>query len=1176
MVRREETSAERLRAALRGCASAEAPPDNDLATLLSLAVSVCDVPLAAITFVDDEHESLCVTIGCDRGRFPRESSFGAHVMAGGAPLVVEDAADDTRFQHHGLVSGAPHVRFYAGVPLATQDGTALGTLSVIDTEARTASSVPLEQLQTIARAVIRELEVRHAQTGIGDAPLQPQPVSDEPFRWLVERSLAGLYIAKGGRIVYANRAFCDIVGYSLDELKAFSSVLEFTLEEDRAAVAEQIRRRLESGQLESRYTARAVRKDGEIRHVDILGTSVQVGDEKLLIGTLIDVTARVDAERSAHETQALFETFMDNSPGVAFIQDAAGRYVWANRTAREVTGQDLAGMRGRTTEDFFNLATATELRQNDELVLRTREARTFLEGMRGTDAPMPPRWLSVKFPIESPSGELLLGGISIDVTEREHLREQLESTERQLSSIIEHNPTGVFMIGADGRFSYVSARWREITGYLDDELEAIPSVEDLVHADDRERVYSLFRAKLDAGAQRTHYTARTLRKDGAVRNVEVFSSSALTIAGKQAVIGTLLDVTDRVESEERLRMSEERYRSIVQNAQEIIFEVNVDGTITSLNTAFEKLTGWRTSDWVGRSFDGLLRPEDRARAAEAFQHNLTSDSRSSGVYGFVAADGREVLLETSSQVHLSGGKPVCVRGIARDVTERVRAEAAQRELTRDMELLLASTAEGIYGLDADGRCVFVNPAAARLLGYDAEEMLGRNIHHLVHYKKQDGTPYPEEDCPVAHVLAHGGSLRRHGEVFWRKDGSPLLVDYSTSALADGAVRKGAVVAMTDITEQVELQQRLEQANRVDSLGRVAATIAHEFNNVLMSIQPFAEALIRSIPHDVYLQGLSKQILGAVDRGKRVTEDILRFTRSTHMVGVRIDVGRWLRELRPQLEGYLRQGMTLELIIGDDLVVAGDPQQLAQVMTNLVANARDAMPMDGGHLSIAARAITRSAAPGAATSEMVHISVQDNGTGIAPEILPRIFEPLFTTKSIGGTGLGLAVAKQLIERHGGEISVRTGARLGTTFDIYLPAGAAASMSAAPATPRAALRVTKVVLVEDEVSVAAGLAALLELEDIQVLPVMTGGEAVAAIERYDPQAVILDLGLPDIDGVAVFEQIAARWPKLPVVFSTGHGDESKLREFLQLPHVSFLMKPYGVETLLRKLEQVTRAE
>jgi CheY-like chemotaxis protein len=232
----------------------------------------------------------------------------------------------------------------------------------------------------------------------------------------------------------------------------------------------------------------------------------------------------------------------------------------------------------------------------------------------------------------------------------------------------------------------------------------------------------------------------------------------------------------------------------------------------------------------------------------------------------------------------------------------------------------------------------------------------------------------------------------------------------------------------------------------------------------------------------------------------------------------------------------------------------DTQQLEQVVANLLINAREALAdQPNGTIRV-------QLASGGAS---LRLRIEDNGPGISPECLDKVFEPFFTTKR-SGTGLGLAVAQQIVERHGGAITVESSGLLGTAFVITLPHAGAPLARPTPAVEQT-IRGRQLLLVEDEVAVADGIVALLDAgaADVRVAP--TGQLAVAALEHQLPEAVLLDVGLPDIDGVDLFALMRLHWPKLPIIFSTGHGDQARLEEMLRLPHVGHLVKPFDLDDL-----------
>lgn len=365
--------------------------------------------------------------------------------------------------------------------------------------------------------------------------------------------------------------------------------------------------------------------------------------------------------------------------------------------------------------------------------------------------------------------------------------------------------------------------------------------------------------------------------------------------------------------------------------------------------------------------------------------------------------------------------------LEREVAERRRAEEEARRLARQNQQILDAAGEGIYGLDHEGRTTFINPAALRMFGYREDEILGRMQHDLVHHTRSDGTRYPRDECPIDAAFRDGVSHFADDEIFWRKDGSSFRVEFASTPIhGDDGTIVGAVVTFRDITERLKRQEELDQERRISALGRVSATIAHEFNNVLMGISPFCELLRRKPDDPAMALKAGETIQKSVLRGKNIVREILRFTRPEEPALQPLVVDAWLEEIMAEVRTLVGRKIEVRFEpLSGGAEIAADPLQLAQVLTNLAANARDAM--DGkGEIAIGSEAND--------TSVFVHVS--DRGSGIPPDIIDKIFDPLFTSKR-GGTGLGLAVTHQIIRAHGGSITVSSRVGEGTAFTIELP-------------------------------------------------------------------------------------------------------------------------------------------
>ena len=483
-------------------------------------------------------------------------------------------------------------------------------------------------------------------------------------------------------------------------------------------------------------------------------------------------------------------------------------------------------------------------------------------------------------------------------------------------------------------------------------------------------------------------------------------------------------------------------------------------------------------------------------------------------------------------------------------------------------VLTDNIADLIFIVGADGTHKYISASIEKILGYKVEERLGRSALENIHPDDQ------ERARSLLQVLAGGGHVDRSQLRLRHKNGSWRLLDLHGTNLLHHPLILGIVINASDITDRRRLEQELEQLNRLSSLGRLAAQVAHEFNNVMMGIQPAVDVLRRLGSGNAQIGRLTDLIAASIGRGKRITSDILRFGRPAQLTLRPVNIDELFteaaREIRPLLPGGI------ELVLEEPqtpLHIRGDRQQLVQVLLNLAINARDAMTGRGGKLTIGARLGSQHTAQSVAAipnaEEFIHINVTDTGEGISSENVPYIFEPLFTTKNTGN-GLGLSVVYQVVTGHGGHIFVETKRDHGTTFHIFIPRTLerGAEVDDERHEVPAGLSRLRVLLAEDDLNVATGLKWILEAEGMSVHVVGAAAGVVPAIDEFSPDVLVLDLSLPDGDGRAVYERVAGR---VPVIFSTGSVGA---RDLAQSGHggVAVLIKPYSADDLLRAIHEV----
>jgi PAS domain S-box-containing protein len=518
-------------------------------------------------------------------------------------------------------------------------------------------------------------------------------------------------------------------------------------------------------------------------------------------------------------------------------------------------------------------------------------------------------------------------------------------------------------------------------------------------------------------------------------------------------------------------------------------------------------------------------------------------------------------------------------GLENLVRERT-AELAQRE--EHIRLLLESTAEGIYGVDTSGKCTFCNPSGLRMLGYGKEEeLIGRNMHALIHHRRRDGSPYPEQDCKIYNAYRDKQGCHIDNEVFWRADGTRFPVEYWSYPIESKGAIVGAVVTFIDITDRQKLEAQLIQSQKMEAIGTLAGGVAHDFNNILTAIIGYGSILQRKMPDADPLKASVVNILESAQRAARLTRSLLTFGRKQTLVPVPVDLNSIVRRVEKLLLPLIGEDVVLAADLSDaDLIVQADAGQLEQVLMNLAANARDSMPQGGCftiHTEKTAFDAEQARIHGVpAAGSFAVLSVSDTGSGMDQATRLKIFEPFFTTKEVGrGTGLGLSIAYGIIRQHNGTISVYSEIGKGTTFKIYLPLlHRAATAEQAPRSDTSGARGTETLLIaEDDKMVLALMKAVLEEHGYRVLEAQDGEQAVRVFSenRDRIQLVILDTIMPKMNGKQAFSAIKALHPDVKALFMSGYTADIISRQGLVDQGFELMQKPIAPAELLARVRK-----
>ena len=860
--------------------------------------------------------------------------------------------------------------------------------------------------------------------------------SEDNHRRMIELLPTGIGVHVDGVLVFVNDALVRILGASGSWDLIGRRAVDFVAPAERSEVEER------QGELRAGRPVPFQRRvltgvNGQRVNVEVAAVPVMYDGKRAAQLVVRDLREKVEAEREIRSLSERLETLAAGTNEAIWEWDLTTGELWTNQAHHDLFRP--SGKQARY-EDWVERIHPDDRKR---VVERSERARSTVAS----------RWSDeyrFQFPdgtygwildrgavVPGPDGRAQrMVGEMLDVTPMRRAEQERRSAELRLRTVLENSLLGAYVI-RDGRFRYINPIGAAVFGYDVRELMAIEDIGLLFHEEERAGVRRL----LDPQETRvpSRFAARCRHKSGREIVVE-FSGSASSIDGRAVMTGTMLDMTEQHRIRRELEQSERQYKDLVEQLRDVVYSCDRAGRITSLNPAFEILTGFKTEDWIGKPFLDIVLPESIEGAVDRFQQTMSG----------------------SSEVVVGQYK-------------------------------IRSKEQGVIDIEATGH--------------------------------------------------------------------PKIVD--------GEI-VGVVGTVRDVTMRNLLERRLEDTKRLASLGQLAASMAHEFNNVLMGIQPFIDVINRDAAALPRVGDACRHMLQSVARGKSVTQQILRYANPKPSELEPIDIREWLYDAIAQTRPAMPQGIAIREMV--DLTcsrVLADRRHLDQIFVNLLYNARDAMP-GGGSIAVSVTPAKRreiqqfSLDPAA---EYVCVSVTDDGPGMTADVLRRIFDPLFTTKR-NGTGLGLSVARKLMEAQSGAIAVESTPGKGTTFHLFLR-----SSAEAPKTARddesTGHGMRRVVLVEDEPIVAMGVCAMLKDVNIATVHVAEGGAAEEAVATHQPDAVIVDVNLPDMNGLELCAALRSRWPDLPIVVATGHV------EFHERDELVSLMKPYSLHELVAALQRARRA-
>ena len=671
----------------------------------------------------------------------------------------------------------------------------------------------------------------------------------------------------------------------------------------------------------------------------------------------------------------------------------------------------------------------------------------------------------------------------------------------------------------------------------------------------------------------------------------------------QTIVHVARDITQEKELLASLEKSERRYRYFVEQTGEGFYrmasrvpiptDLPIEKQIQMMyehmyvaecNDIFAKMYGYRSAEEIiGQPFVTLHGSPDVPENIEALRFFIENGYRVLDVETKeVDKDGRTVYFLNNAVGIIEDGYLVEVWGTQRNITERKILEERIREAERRFQSIFENAVEGIYQSTPDGRFLMVNPALARILGYDSpEDLMGsvQDIQAQIYVDPKDRDRFQKEiqEKGIVENFVYA-ARRKDGKIVWLSENTRVVRDPEGNVLYyEGMVE--------DITRQKELQEQLLQSQKMEAIGRVVSGIVHDFNNLLVPILGYAEILEKTLGQDPTGSQAIRVIKDAAQQAASLTRQLLAFTRRQPSRMEDVELNSFLKEVIQIVKRVIGEDIRLKTVYAKEPIwCKADRAQLQQVVMNLVINARDAMPK-GGHLTIGLEPVTVNEEDLTGENEIrpgpyAKIWVQDTGVGMDDETLARIFEPFFTTKKPGeGTGLGLSVVYGIVKQHGGWIRVSSRPGEGTTFWVYLPREVRKPKKSSAKRQRKAQRPLQgtgewVLVVEDEPQVRDLAVKVLSENGYRVLQASTAGEAVKVFQNVGGKIQVLfsDVILPDGTGYELAEQLRTQNPNLKIILASGYTDDRISLDRMEKEGFYFVSKPYTATFLLETVRKV----
>ena len=776
---------------------------------------------------------------------------------------------------------------------------------------------------------------------------------------------------------------------------------------------------------------------------------------------------------------------------------------------------------------------------------------------------------------------------ALDITERKKAEAASREAESRYLTLFEGANDAIFIMKED-RFVECNRKTLDVFGCerSDDIVDHTPwefsPQQQPDGRDSKEKALEVINAAFSGKPQRFYW--KHLRKDKTPFDAEV-SLSCFEWGDRQFIQAIVRDITEQKQAEEDLRMSEGRYLLLAEKMNDIIWTADLSLRPTYVSPSVEKVLGFTKEERVSQNMADQMTPESFVRATEILAKELERDLEP-------GIDPDRTMKMDIEYYHKNGsiiwcenivgglrdekGRITGIHGVSRDITERKRADEALQHEKQRFHNLIHNAPFGMLMIDKFGIFNYANPKFTEIFGYDLSDVPdGKRWFELAYpdseYRNQVVSAWIED------LKAYGPSEKRP-RVFdvTCKDGSRKIIHFIPVRLETGE----NLVACEDITERIILEEQLRQAQKMESVGRLAGGVAHDFNNMLQAIMGYAELAMLKINKGAPADENLIQIKQAARRSADLVRQLLAFARKQTVSPKVLDLNETVAGMIKILQRLIGEEIELVWKPGTDpWPVKIDPAQIDQILANLLVNARDSIS-GVGTVAIETGNVVLDEAycrfnPGFVPGKYALLAVSDTGAGMDKETVSHIFEPFFTTKEVGkGTGLGLSTVYGIVKQNGGFINVYSEPGHGTTFKIYLSCcqGQVETEDAVQEQTTHGGTET-VLLVEDEKMLLEFVGTVLEEQGYTVLSAGSPAEALAMVREYNSpiHLLITDVVMPGMNGRELKEALKLLYPDIKTLYMSGYTTNVIAHRGVLDDGTAFLQKPFSINALAVKVRQ-----